>query len=222
MQAIDNLEHHLQELTTILNTIMANDNEQRKAAENSLNEVKKNDPNRYAQLMVCLMHPQYQAASPEVKSLASVILRRNISISAIDSADVSDAANNANIWQRLTDECRNGVKAQLLEAIRGSTEWPKHLTHKICSLAVEVQGAMQEHEDNSIWQELIMLVNELITTEQDKMVDAALQIFNGLFSYIMDHLIKFKDDLARTLGKTLQHNSLDIKLAALQAVSNLL
>lgn len=210
------------ELTAILTTILANDNELRKNAENSLNEVKKNDPNRYAQLMVYVMHPQYQGANPEVKSLASVILRRNISTSAVDVADVADAANNANLWQRLSNECRAQMKTHLLEALRGCTEWPKHLTHKVCSLAVEIQGAMQEHEDESIWQELIMLVNEFISTEQDKKVDAALQIFNGLFSYIMDHLIKYKDDLARTLGKTLQHNSLDIKLAALQAVSNLL
>jgi hypothetical protein len=67
-----------------------------------------------------------------------------------------------------------------------------------------------------------MLVNEFITTGVEKKIDAALQIFNGLFSFIMDHLIKFKSDLANTFGKLLQHNSLDIKLAALQAVSNLL
>jgi importin-5 len=53
-------------------------------------------------------------------------------------------------------------------------------------------------------------------------VDAALQIFNGLFSYLMDHLVKFKTDLMGIFAKTLQHKSLDINLAALQAVSNFL
>ena len=81
---------------------------------------------------------------------------------------------------------------------------------------------MQEHEDKSIWQELIALTNEFISTGIDKKIDAALQIFNGLFSFIMDHLIKFKGDLANTFGQLLQHKSLDIKLATLQAVSNLL
>lgn len=171
--------------------------------------------------MIYLMHPQY-AASPEVKSLSAVILRRNISTGSVDVSDVNDSSNNENLWQRLNDECRNGVKTQLVEVLRGSTEWPKHLTHKVCSLAVEVQGAMQEHEDKSIWQELIMLTNEFITTGVEKKIDAALQIFNGLFSFIMDHLIKFKNDLANTFGQLLQHKSLDIKLAALQAVSNLL
>ena len=67
-----------------------------------------------------------------------------------------------------------------------------------------------------------MLTNEFISTGVDKKIDAALQIFNGLFSSIMDHLIKFKADLANTFGQLLMHKSLDIKLASLQAVSNLL
>lgn len=91
--------------------------------------------------MIYLLNTQFPV-SPEVKSLAAVILRRNISTSAIDSSDVNDVANNANLWQRLTDESRNVVKQQLIDVLRVSTEWPKHLTHKICSLAVEIQGAM--------------------------------------------------------------------------------
>jgi len=151
-----------------------------------------------------------------------VILRRNISTSDVDVADVKDNANNANLWERLNDECRNTIRTQLLDVLRGCTEWPKNVIHKVCSLAVEIQGAMQSNEDQNIWQELINLVNEFIQTQQEKKVDAGLQIFNGLFSFIMDHLIKYKDDLARTFGATLQHQSLDIKLASLQAVSNLL
>lgn len=38
----------------------------------------------------------------------------------------------------------------------------------------------------------------------------------------MDHLVKYKNDLVGIFSKTLQHNSLDINLAALQAVSNFL
>jgi hypothetical protein len=56
----------------------------------------------------------------------------------------------------------------------------------------------------------------------DTKVDAALQVFNGLFSYIMDHLVNYKNDLKTILLKTLGHSSLDIKLAALQATINFL
>jgi hypothetical protein len=47
-------------------------------------------------------------------------------------------------------------------------------------------------------------------------------MFNGLFSYLMDYLVKFKNDLIGIFTKTLNHTSLDINLAALQAVSNFL
>lgn len=47
-------------------------------------------------------------------------------------------------------------------------------------------------------------------------------MFNGLFTYIIDHLNKFKNDLLGIFRKTLNHQSLDIRLAALQAVSNYL
>lgn len=64
---------------------------------------------------------------------------------------------------------------------------------------------MQEHEDNQIWQELLYVLFSFISTEMDTKVDAALQVFNGLFSYIMDHLVNYKDDLKAILQKTLNH-----------------
>lgn len=59
-------------------------------------------------------------------------------------------------------------------------------------------------------------------SEQEDKMDTSLQIFNGLFDHILDHLIKYKDELGNILTKALDNKSLDIKLAALQATSNLL
>lgn len=73
-----------------------------------------------------------------------------------------------------------------------------------------------------MWQDLLNLLFVFVNQEQDIKVDAALQIFNGLFSYLMDHLVKFKSDLMGIFAKTLNHPSLDINLASLQAVSNFL
>ena len=66
------------------------------------------------------------------------------------------------------------------------------------------------------------LLFSFIQSEVACKIDAALQIFNGLFSYIMEHLVKYKKDLAGIFEQTLQNQSLDIKLAALQATSNYL
>lgn len=92
----------------------------------------------------------------------------------MDSSDIKDVANNANLWQRLSDDARTFVKRQILETLSGSLATQKHLTHKVCSLAVEIQGAMQEHEDNSIWQDLLNLLFAFISCEEDSKVDAAL------------------------------------------------
>jgi len=66
------------------------------------------------------------------------------------------------------------------------------------------------------------LVFGFVNSATDLQVDAALQIFNGLFHYIIDHLNQYKADLANIFKKTLNHATLDIRLAALQAVSNYL
>ena len=50
----------------------------------------------------------------------------------------------------------------------------------------------------------------------------ALEIFNGLFSHVLDHLVKFKGDLCAIFERTLQHENLEIKLAALKATINYL
>ena len=138
--------------------------------------------------MVYVLNPSCNA-SAEIKSLSAVILRRNISISDADASDINNKDNNTNLWMRLSDETRNFVKTELLNVLNNCADWPKNIVHKVCSLAVEVQGAIQEHEDKGIWHDLINLVNTLIQTGVDSKIDAALQIFNGLFGHIMDHLI---------------------------------
>ncbi len=214
-------QNELAQIGQILGNVLQTDNIVRKQAEAQLNDAKRSEADRYACYMVAVLNPN-AAFSVEVKSLAAVILRRNVSTTSIDSSDVNDTANNANLWQRLSNEARAFVKGQILESLNSATVVNKNLTHKVCSLAVEVQGAMQEHEDNSIWQELLNLLFNFISTEMDTKVDAALQVFNGLFSYIMDHLVNYKNDLKAILQKTLGHSSLDIKLAALQATVNFL
>ena len=70
---------------------------------------------------------------------------------------------------------------------------------------------------------MLDLVFELVNNDAKSLhVDAGLTIFNGLFSYIIDHLNQYKDQLYDIFVKCLNHTELDIKLAALRAVSNYL
>jgi hypothetical protein len=135
MFAINEIE--LAQIGQILGNILQTNNDIRKQAEVQLNAAKKAEADRYACYMVAVLNPSAQFTL-EVKSLAAVILRRNISTTSIDSSDVADAANNANLWQRLSNEARAFLKNQVLESLNSATTVNKNLTHKVCSLAVEI------------------------------------------------------------------------------------
>ena len=78
--------------------------------------------------------------SSDVKALASVILRRNISFTAVDSQDIGNAINNENLWKRLTPDAQTFVKNELLKAISECVD--KTVIHKICNLVIEIGGAI--------------------------------------------------------------------------------
>ena len=135
MQSIN--QNELAQIGAILQQILLNNNETRKQAEAALNDAKRSEADKYACYMVSVLNPNANF-SLEVKSLAAVILRRNISTSSVDTGDAFDAANNANLWMRLSAPAKTHVKSQILEALNGVTTVNKTLTHKVCSLAVEI------------------------------------------------------------------------------------
>ena len=84
----------------------------------------------------------------EVKSLAAVILRRNISYTATDSQDLANQANNANLWTRLSADAKTYVKTELIKTIQACTD--KITIHKICNLIIEVAGTIYDQEE-TVW-----------------------------------------------------------------------
>lgn len=135
-----------------------------------------------------------------MKCLGAVILRRNISSTSVDSQDISNQDNNANLWKRLSTEAREFVKIELLKAISECAD--KNVIHKICNLLIEIGGTIYEQE-NFVWQDLLNILFQFVNSPDVIKVDAALQIFNGLFGYLMEHLVKFKADLMGIFAKTL-------------------
>ena len=153
--------------------------------------------------MATILDPAIEGVSIEVKSLAAVILRRNVSTEATDASDLVNEDNNINLWKRLSDEGRMAVKNSLLGTLSKVDATNRTYMHKVCNVAVEVQGAMCAEEDNAIWQELLNLLFQFIQGEMNAQIDTALTIFNGLFSYILDHLVKFKNELGQIFERTL-------------------
>ena len=75
-------------ISQILQQILSNDNVLRKGAEDQLNAAKSSQTEKYAILMATLLQPEHTSISFEAKSLAAVILRRNISTEAMDASDL--------------------------------------------------------------------------------------------------------------------------------------
>lgn len=71
------------------------------------------------------------------------------------------------MWKRLSDPCREAVKTTILEAISAVDATNKTFMHKVCNVAVEIQGAMVSEQDDCIWQELLNLLFTFIQGDQE-------------------------------------------------------
>ena len=69
------------------------------------------------------------------------------------------------MWRRLSDEARDSVKQTILQVLQSVDATNKTFMHKVCNLAVEIQGAMQEEQDDAIWQDLLNLLFNFIQSE---------------------------------------------------------
>lgn len=193
-----------------LQLILGNDNTARKNAEENIKVMRESDADKYVSYLSILICDG--TVDMQIKSLSAVILRRTLTT-------FNDGTKSV-LWDGLKPETKQGLKGAFFDLVKQVDS--KDFCHKLCNLLVEIQGAMFD-EKEEIWSELLNLVFQLVNSEEKSLhVDAALQIFNGLFSYIIDHLNQYKSELYDIFVKTLNHNDLDIKLAALRAVSNYL
>lgn len=94
------------------------------------------------------------------------------------------------------------------------------LLHKVCNFAVEVAGTLNDVE-GQVWNDLLNASHGLWQSGNDFKMEAALHIFNGLFSFIADDLYEHLESFKVLFGQALEHQNNDIALAALQATSNL-
>lgn len=165
-----------------LQTVLGQDNDARKGAEAALAKIREGEPDKYAGYLTAVI---MEAEAPaDIKALASVILRRGLTTALPNKKET--------LWEALTPGAKDFLKTNLLSTIRSATT--KDLMHKLSNLLVEVQGGMHD-QNQEVWQELLGLCFEFVKGGNDTQVDAALQIFNGLFSYIIDHFNKYQSDL---------------------------
>ena len=113
-------QEEIQYVVQVLQEVLGNDNNVRKGAEEKLNQAKNSDANKYAGCLSSIINPT-NGVPDDVRSIAAVILRRNISVTSVDTSDAVNKENNINLWFRITDDARNFVKSQVLEALSINT-----------------------------------------------------------------------------------------------------
>lgn len=174
-----------------LQIVLGQDNVARKTAEQHIQKIKSGEPDKYSCYLTAVIVDA--SVGQDIKSLSAVILRR--SLMQLLSKEASD--DKRSLWEAMTPQAREYLRSNVLTYLRANIAagLPKDLVHKICNLLVEVAGCMYELENSSVWQDLLNLVFEFVNSDQDLNVDASLQIFNGLFSYIIDHLNNHQEDL---------------------------
>lgn len=123
----------------ILSGILGNDNNVRKECEQKLQQLKQEADKYVAYLMEILK----QSQDLNTRALATVLLRRNLSV-------VNDEKDN--LWFQISAGAKDFTKGALRELLQ--TQLPKTLMHKVADLVAEVGGSINDI-DGQIWQELL-------------------------------------------------------------------
>ena len=88
----------------------------RKAAEAQLNSARRDQTDKYATLLAAVIHPSQTQIALEVKSMAAVLLRGNISTWAKSPEDNSTGPDDS-LWTRVTPETQAAIKQSVLETL---------------------------------------------------------------------------------------------------------
>jgi hypothetical protein len=150
----------------------------------------------------------------DIRQISLVLFRRNVS-SIIN--DEKEHEQSGCLWKQIRAETREQISTATLQLVQNMSE--KSLMNKVCNFAVEVAATLNDVE-SQVWKDLLVLIHSMVASGDNFKVEAALHIYNGLFSFIVEDLYEYTDQLKNIFGGTLAHENLDIALAALQATSN--
>lgn len=104
--------NEIKQLVEQLKIVLGEDNDARKGAEAVLLSTKEDAPDKYAVYLTAVIMDQ--EAPPAIKSLAAVLLRRNVN-SHMDRA--ADDGTKRTLWDALDANSKEFLKTNLLAAI---------------------------------------------------------------------------------------------------------
>jgi len=187
----------------ILQQLLSNDNDTRKAAEDEYDKVE-NEP----KILYLLTSFENTSHSKEVRSLAAVLLRRFLS------------ANFDEVNEKLTEESRSQIKSAVLKLVLA--EQDEQLSRKICDVAAELARnivSTQLEEGPYPWQELLEFLFACVSSEALNQRLAALYIFVQFPGVLGEQQTRFLPEIKARLAVCIKdQNSAQCRLLAARAV----
>lgn len=130
-------------------------------------------------------------------------------------------------WTKLSGQTAKLIKDEIFIAL--TKESSGAVRNQICDLIGELGGTIiniEEEdadklpEESTSWPELMKRIQELWLSNIDTMMEAALRIMATLFTYVSDEFMQYKSDLYTMFKNGMEHNTIEIKAAAIEALSS--
>jgi hypothetical protein len=204
----------LEQLTQIIDTILAHDNKNRKEGEAILKNIRDRDFNAYITAFTSLLKATDK--SP-VKVFCLVHLRRLCS----DFVESTDSK-----WPLVHPDTQKFMKDLLLDMLQNDkdTAARKVLCDFIGDLAATIQCLSDERkkgctEEAYTWPSLMPFLWGLLTSSDAGLVENSLRIMGVLFVHCGRLYASYKDELAPVLKQTMTHPVASVNVAAMEALT---
>lgn len=200
----------LNNLQLILQGVLNPDNNIRKEAEAKLSEYKSHK----TALCYCLSILLIESKDKSVKTLASVLLRKSLTIG--ETEEVSQT------WAEMEDNYRNSIKDNILKAVIAESE--KNQKIKYCdTMATIVENVF---ESKGSWPDLFTFIIEGISLELKPEnipnIETVLFLLSQIFGLVYEEMISKLDAFISIFEKFFQYSDLNLKSRTSQIIGEIL
>ena len=200
----------LQNLTNILQGVLNPDNNLRKEAELKLNQIRENKP----AFCFCLTKLLVESPEKSVKTLASVLLRKTLSIG--DKEEVSAA------WLVMDANTKTSIKENILKAVIAEAD--KNQKIKYCDTMATVAENVFESKDT--WPDLFNYIYEGISLELNPTnipnIETVLFLLTQIFGLVYEEMITKLEAFITTFQNFFKSDDFNLKSRTSQVIAEIL
>ena len=200
----------IQTLHEILKSLLTPDNNIIKEAEAKLAQVKQNN----AVFVPVLSKIILEAPEKGVKTLASVLLRKTVTISESDSVSPK--------WASLDDNTKSQVKQNILQSVINETDKSQKI--KFCDTMATICENVFESKEN--WPDLLTFIYEGISLPLEPQnitnIETVLFFISEIFGIIYEEMVSKLDGFIQTFENFFKYDNVELKTRTSQVIGEIL